>query len=320
MLLLSDRDCNWGIHPLANKRDNGSDAVEALNTILSVRRLALDRFGENNLPEGQPLSLLQEILASIYFFHNKQIEATVKSVGGINYRQKLNGDEQATSLPVDGNRQKTAIQTLLKALSPSELDLSDNLINLLQPRPFGYKGQEVKRFNSRAGRAFDPLGAAGTATSIVLKGLLNKDRAARLVDFHRRNSSMPGLEFLLEQIVDMAFANPATIEAERLKEIRRVVQMAVVRGLIDLSRESRVSPSVKWRVDNKIQGLGQALSSRILKDQVQQRFEHRLVVELNRYLERPFDWKKDSKKPFDPLPGSLTDESLSGSGTCSLWK
>ncbi len=320
MLLLSDRDCDWGIHPLANKRDNGSDVVEALSTILSVRRLALDRFGKNNLPEGQPLSLLQEILAPIYFFHNKQIEATVKSVGGINYRQKLNGDDQATALPVDGNRQRAAIQALLKALSPSELDLSDNLINLLQPRPFGYKSQEVKRFNSRAGRAFDPLGAAGTATSIALKGLLNKDRAARLVDFHRRNASMPGLDYLLEQIVDTAFADPATIEAERLKEIRRVVQMAVVRGLIDLSRESRISPSVKWRVDNQIQGLGQALSSRKLKDQVQQRFEHRLAVDLNRYLERPFDWKKDSKKPFDPLPRSLADESLSGSGTCSLYE
>ncbi len=320
MILLSDRDCNWGIHPLANKRDNGADVVEELRTILRVRRLALDRFGEKNLEEGQPLSFLQEILAPIYFFHNKQIEAAVKSVGGINYRQKLNGDKQATALPVKGNLQKTAIQILLKALSPEELDLSDDLINLLQPSPFGYKKQKVKRFNSRAGKAFDPLGAAGTAANIVLKGLLNKDRAARLVDFHRRNPSLPGLDFLLEKIVSMTFEDPTTQEAERLREIRRIVQMVVARSFINLSREPKVSPTVKWRVDAKIQELFEVLSARKLKDQVQQKFERRLATDLNLYLEKPFVWEKDAEEPFDPLPSSLIDESFYGLGTCSLDK
>ncbi len=320
MLLLSDRDCDWGIHPLANKRDNGADVVEELRTILRVRRLALDRFGENNLEEGQPLSFLQEILAPIYFFHNKQIEATVKSVGGINYRQKLNGDEQATALPVNGNLQKKAIQVLLKALSPEELDLSDYLINLLQPSPFGYKNQKARRFNSRAGKAFDPLGAAGTSANIVLKGLLNKDRAARLVDFHRRNPSLPGLDFLLEQIVTMTFGNSTTHEAERLKEIQRIVQMVVARSFINLSREPKVSPAVKWRIDAKIQELCEVLSSRKLKDQVQQKFERQLATDLNLYLEKPFDWGKEPQEPFDPLPSSLIDESSYGSGACSLEK
>ncbi len=320
MFLLSDDDCNWGIHPLANKRDNGTDIVEELKIIMRVRRFALDWFGENNLVKGQPLSFLQETLAPIYFFHRRQIEATVKSVGGINYRQKLSGDEQATALPVDGNLQKTAIQTLLKALSPVELDLSDYLINLLQPSLFGYKDQEGIRFSSRTGKAFDPLGAAGTATNIVLEGLLDKDRAARLVDFHRRNHSLPGLDFLLEQIVSTAFDDSTTYEPERLKEIRRVVQMAVAKALIDLSRESRVSPTVKWRVDTQIQELCLFLSSREIKDQVQQKFEHRLATDLNRYLEKPFDLEIDSKKPFGPLPSSLTDEPSFDVGACSLWE
>ncbi len=320
MLLLSDSDCDWGIHPLANKRDNGADIVEELRTVLRVRRLALDRFGENNMIEGQPLAFLQETLAPIYFFHRRQIEATIKSVGGIEYQQKINGDEQATALPVDGNQQKTAIHVLLKALSPVELDLNDYLISLLQPSPFGYKDQKVRRFKSRAGKAFDPLGAAGTATNIVLNGLLDKNRAARLVDFHRRIPSMPGLDFLLEQIVDKTFDNSTTHEAERLKEIRRVVQMAVARSFINLSREPKVSPTVKWRVDSQIQELCEKLSSRKLKDKVQQEFEHRLTFELNRYLEKPFDWEKDSKEPFDPLPSSLIDESFSGLGVCSLEK
>ncbi|MCP4270727.1 MAG: hypothetical protein GY781_02000, partial [Gammaproteobacteria bacterium] len=79
-------------------------------------------------------------------------------------------------------------------------------------------------------------------------------------------------------------------------------------------------PTVKWRVDAEIQELFEVLSSRMLKDQVQQKFEHQLATNLNLYLEKPFDWEKEPQEPFDPLPSSLIDESSYGSGACSLDK
>ncbi|MEC9373587.1 MAG: zinc-dependent metalloprotease, partial [Planctomycetota bacterium] len=80
LLFISDSDARplGGAHPKAHLWDNFDDAVTGLENALAVRRIAMDRFGEGNLPDGSALALLQEVFAPVYFHHRYQVEAAVK--------------------------------------------------------------------------------------------------------------------------------------------------------------------------------------------------------------------------------------------------
>ncbi|MCL4838416.1 MAG: zinc-dependent metalloprotease [Thermoanaerobaculia bacterium] len=97
LLFLADVDARpaGAAHPHANLWDNGPDPVTALERTRTIRRLALSRFGERNLPAGAPLAELEERLAPLYFFHRFQIAAAAKVVGGLEYRHALQGDPAA---------------------------------------------------------------------------------------------------------------------------------------------------------------------------------------------------------------------------------
>jgi hypothetical protein len=106
----------------------------------------------------------------------------------------------------------------------------------------------------------DPLGAAATAADMVVQSLLQPERAARLVDFHRRDAAQPGLEVVLEALIDRVFDASASI-SRRHEELRRVVQTVTVDGLIELSSNPAASPGVRARVDAALESLGRLLGS-----------------------------------------------------------
>src|SRR5262249_40219056 len=95
-LYLSDADTRpaGAAHPLAAMWDNGSDPIAELGRTLEVRRIALARFGEHNLPAEAPLGALNEVLAPLYFHHRYQLEAAAKSIGGLDYSYAVRGDGQ----------------------------------------------------------------------------------------------------------------------------------------------------------------------------------------------------------------------------------
>ena len=194
LLFITDQDARppGAAHPLANLWDNGADPAAQLVEEMRVRRIALDRFGEKNVAPGRPLALLQEVLATVYFHHRYQIEAAVKLIGGIDYTYSLRGDGQEAVRPISSDRQRRALDIVLQTLSPAELDIAEPTLELLMPRPFGY-GPNREMFGNRTAPAFDALGAAATAADMTIQGLLQPERAARLVDLHRRDSTLPGL-------------------------------------------------------------------------------------------------------------------------------
>src|SRR5260370_8801228 len=98
---------------------------------------------------------------------------------------------------------------------------------------------------------------------MVAAGLLQRERAARLVDFHRRDPSLPSFEEVLGAMADASFGAGARAGdrgdadagaagaragdhraalAERRPELRRVVQWGVVRGRLDLPARPRPVP------------------------------------------------------------------------------
>jgi hypothetical protein len=259
LLFLSDADARpaGAAHPLANLWDNGADPVAALDHSLEVRRIALGRFDEQIIAKGTPLAQLQEILVPVYFHHRYQLTAAVKVIGGLEYSHALRGDGQTPTTFVDPLWQLRALEAVLSILDPTTLDLPEAVLGLIPPRPPGSGGNR-ELFRGRTDPVLDPLGAAATAAEMVIEGLLQPERAARLVDFHRRDTDQPGLEVVLDTLVERTFGG-AQFSGARLQEISRVVQRVVTDGLIALSANPETTPEVRSRVDARLDALSELL-------------------------------------------------------------
>jgi hypothetical protein len=274
MIYLTDEDARpaGAAQPLANLWDNGADPVAGLEQTLAVRRIALARFGAGNVAPGRPLATLQEVLAPVYFHHRYQLEAAIKVVGGLDYQYSVRGEGPQEARPVAAAWQRRALGAALSVLSPPTLDIPEGVVRLILPRPPGHP-PNVELFVGGAAPTFDPLAAAAAAADMVAAGLLQRERVARLVDFHRRDPSLPPFEEVLGALIDASFGAGAPAGdrgnagdaadaanagdagdhraafAERRAELRRVVQWVVVRRLLDLAGDPAASPGVRGRVE-----------------------------------------------------------------------
>jgi len=282
--------------PRANLWDNGDDPIAALELTLRVRRQALDRFGEGNVRPGTPLAHLEEVLATVYFHHRFQLEAAVKVVGGMEFHYAVRGDNQWPTRIVSAKRQRRAIEVVLGILDPAGLDLDDDVLDLLAPRP---QGEEPNRemFASSTSPAFDLQGAAATAATAVLDGLLQPGRLGRMAEFHRRDDGMPGVDELLEKLVGATFGKTRSSEG-RHAVLEKLLESVVVDRLISLAADDAVSPAIR--------ASGEAALRRILNglDGGESAHAHYLRAWITRYLDRTAAPSTGSWIPARMPPGS----------------
>ena len=251
-LYLSDGDArpDFASDPRTSLWDDAATPLEFLRHQMDVRRVALARFGERNIRPGEPIALLQERLAPVYFFHRFAINALAKTVGGMEYANAVRGDGQQATRPVPAARQRAALSALLGALEPAELALPDTVLTLLAPNA-GEVTPEVELFRSRTRPAFDELGAARTLAQMVVDALLQRDRAARLVEFAPRERDA----LTLGEVVDSLVARTWRVDPpgnERTAELRRVASRAVADRLLALAADRDAAPEVRAMADFKI--------------------------------------------------------------------
>lgn len=298
LLFLGDEEARppGASDPRANLWDNGADAVVALEQALEVRRVALGSFGERNLAPGRPMTLLEEVLAPIYFYHRYQLDAAVKTLAGLEIHYAVRGDGQVPTRIVEAERQRRALEVVLRLLDPAELDLSESVLELLAPRPFGF---DVSRemFTATTAPAFDALGAAQTVADQAVKALLQPERLARLHDQHRRNAEVPSVAEVLATVIAKAWEAPAD-EPPRLGAIRVLTRQVVSDRLIQLGRMTHY-PQLRAEAEHALQNgvlpraeaAGDAYGSAIVRD-------------VRRFLDRTDDEQRYFVPPAEPPPGS----------------
>jgi uncharacterized protein DUF4953/uncharacterized protein DUF5117 len=302
-LYLSDDDTRpaGAAHPLAAMWDNGADPIVRLRHELAVRRIALDRFGERNVPPGTPLSTLTAVLAPLYFQHRYPLEAAAKSLGGLDYGYAVRGDGTPPARPVPAVRQRAALAAVLAALEPAQLDLPERLLGLLPPPSVGYPPHR-EFFGSRTGPAFDALGAAAGAADLALGVLLPPERLARLADYHRRDPGMPGVDEVLDAIRRQVFdaAAPAT---PRLREVRRTVQHATVRRLLMTLGTPALTASVRASLEAALKRLAADLrqGSRAVEP-ADRAITTMLAADIERFLGRPAPASTSPATALSPPP------------------
>jgi Met-zincin/Domain of unknown function (DUF5117) len=93
---LTDQDARpaGSAHPQVHLWDNGTNAADELDRVLSIRAKALDNFGENAIQQGTPLAQLSDTLVPVYFYHRYQTTAAIKVIGGQTYSYAVRGDGQ----------------------------------------------------------------------------------------------------------------------------------------------------------------------------------------------------------------------------------
>ena len=251
LLFLSDAVArpDFASDPRTNLWDDAANAMEFLNHQMAVRRVAMSRFGLRNIRVGEPIALLQERFVPVYLMHRFAINSLAKTIGGMEYSNAIRGDGQQATRPIPAAEQRRALSALLRALSPSELAIPDTIISLLGPRPFSY-GPYVELFGSRTRPTFDELGAARTLAQMVVDAVLQRERAARLVQFAARGENPLTLPEVIDRLVESSSAGGP--ETRKQAALRRVVQRALADRLITLAADKEASPEVRSLVELKM--------------------------------------------------------------------
>jgi hypothetical protein len=292
LIFLTDKDARplGSPHPSVHLWDNGVNAVDELQRLLTVRAAALARFGENVVKPGRPLATMEEALVPIYLLHRYQLEAAAKSIAGSAYTYALRGDGQVPLTPVVPAEQRRALEALLGALSPATLQLPESLLKVIPPRPEGFP-RHRELFANHTAEAFDALAPAEAAANLTFAALFEPGRAARLVEQHARDPQQPGLEEVLGAALAATWYKPAG--ADLGGEVQRTVSYVMLARLISLAANPEAVPQVRAIAHLKLTELHDSLAS--APGRASAAYGARLITQF-------FDNPKDFIPPKVPTP------------------
>jgi hypothetical protein len=303
MLFISDADARplGAAHPLANLWDNGGDPVAMLKHEMEVRRIGLASFGLGNIPTGTPLSMLEAKLLPLYLHHRYQLQAAVKSVGGLYYTYAVKTPAGVNPARVQEivapARQREALSAVLDTLRPETLAIPPRILALIPPRAYGYEGGTGEYFANRADPAFDPIAAATVAADLAILPLLEPHRAARLNGFHALNAANPDFKQILDALIARTWLAPAPRDTYHAA-IARAVQSLTVTRLMDTAANSDAAPQVRAAATQALRELHDRLKQPGVADPAE--FAHRRATgdDIERFLARP----DAPRKQTAPLP------------------
>lgn len=306
MLFITDADARppGAAHPLASLWDNGADPIAELRHEMEVRRIGLSQFGLGNIPAGTPLSVLETKLLPLYLHHRYQLQAAVKSVGGVFYtyavKTAAGANPGTVQQIVEPARQREALAAVLETIKVDALAIPIRILELIPPRAFGYEGGTAELFSKRTDPTFDPIAAATIAADLAVSGLLEPHRAARLVDFHSRNNADPDFKEVVDALIGATW-KVATPRIAYHAEIARAVQSLAVSRLMELAANADASPQVRADATQALRELNAWLK---LPASAGINAAHRSATreDIERFLARPDATRKQSAPPATP-PG-----------------
>lgn len=286
-------------HPMGSLWDNGSDPVAYLQHEYDVRRIALSELGLASIANGMPLSSLEERLLPLYLHHRYQLEAAVKSLGGVffTYAVREGGAAEPSQVRriVDPSQQRLALKLALASLDADFLALPQGVIDLLPPVATEYLSGPAERFPRKTGETFDPISAATTSIDITLDALLDPARAARLVGQNSEDAKYPSLREVTDALEARAIAR-----ADERKPwhgaIERAVRTSVVRHLVALQSDESVEPQVRAVASGSLRRIADGLDSGAAEG-VEADHRRATCDDILRFLARP--------APVDKMPMQL---------------
>ncbi|MEQ9217266.1 MAG: zinc-dependent metalloprotease [Cyclobacteriaceae bacterium] len=240
---VSDADARpaGGANAYGHLWDNGEDPVAELNNVLAVRKLAIDQFGLDNMETGEGFDDLEDLFVLLYFYHRYQTEAATKLIAGVDYGYALKSEVEDPAKVVSPEKQREALNSVLKTLDAQTLAVPENKLKLFAPRSYGDRDRES--FKTLTGPTFDPLSAATTAADYTLTYLLHPERVARLINQHATSMSQLGFE----EVLDKLFASTLekSYEYAYLAHVQDVINHVALAKLMALAQHQNSYRQVK---------------------------------------------------------------------------
>ena len=266
-----DMDAN----PRVDWWSNGTDAGAELVRMMDVRRAALSRFGEAAIQKGAPMATLEEVLVPLFMHHRYQVEAAASVLGGQHYIYAMRGDGRVPTKPASAAEQKRAFDALLTTLKPSELKIPESVLKLIPPRPSGY-GVHRELFPRFTGPTFDAITPAVVAADHTLSFLFDSQRAARMIEQKALDSTLPGFDDVVGEVVKATFTAQTSSAYEA--EIARSIQRVVVDRLMDAVADARMP---------QVRAIAQAALNTIAKTDGSDPNRALMAVDIERFNQRP---------------------------------
>ena len=230
------------VHPHSAQWDNGANAPAELDRLMKVRAIAMKNFSDAAIRPGVPMAELEDTLVPVYLLHRYQTEAVSQTLGGQDYRYALRGDGQMVTKMIPGDEQRAALTSMLKTLDPQVLTLPASILDMLPPRPPSMPRTQ-ESFQGYAGPVFDPMAPVMAAADTTLDALLEPTRATRLMEFHARDASLPGLGEVLEATLKATWYAPSLPGLEG--QTQMTVDQSTLEHLVALSGSPAASPLAK---------------------------------------------------------------------------
>ena len=319
MLFISDADARppGAAHPLANLWDNGSDPVAQLKHELEVRRLALTQFGLGNIARGAPLSQLEAKFLPLYLHHRYQLQAAIKSLGGLYYTYAVRTADgpvpRRVVEPVPAGQQMQALYAAIGALRAEELKIPARILELIPPRAFGYEGGTAELFEKRTDPVFDPIGAATIAADLVITGLFEPHRAERMIQQNARERQYPHFDESVWHVVQTTWK--VSYPGDRYgNAVNRAVQSLTVTRLMELASNQGASPQVRAAATKGLRDIAEYIDYH-LKARTYRTADGDILAHLRatrddieRFLTRPDEPRRKTtplpRPPGDPIGAS----------------
>ena len=239
-------------HQFASVWDNGANLVDHLEHELRVREIGMERFGNDMIRAGRPLSDLEYVLLPLYMHHRFQLRSAAQSLGGANYRYALRGDGQVAVEIVDGDEQRRALETILSTLDVEFLALPRDLVNRIPPP--AYRHQEGETFPGRTGMLFDPIAAAAASADFSVGEILHPARMARLVAYGAMHEDYPNLEEVTDRLIGATWDADKPDDEYEL-QVLHAVQRAVVDRMMQRASSDASAPEVRAVLSDRLDRL-----------------------------------------------------------------
>jgi hypothetical protein len=242
---------------------------------------------------------MEEALVPLYLFQRYQVVAASKTLGGLYYTYAMRGDGQEPLRRPTAAEQKEALDALLNTLDPAQLALPQGILDKLPPRPFTYPATQ-ELFNRYTGLVFDPVSPAAAAADITVSMILQPERAARLVEQHDFDPTLPSLD----QVIDRLFGATFGIQPANgyQAEIERAVRRVVLQRLMDLAANADM-PQVRAIATLELRQLQDRLTTTARRASVADRAADLMNADdIRRFLDRPMA-PEPMAQPVAPPPG-----------------
>jgi hypothetical protein len=289
-----------GSIPDATRWVEGTTAFDAVERTSAVRRVLIDKFDERAIKPGEPMYLLNMRFAHVYLHHRYSLEGLIKYIGGMDFTYAVRGDSQVPTTLMPGAEQRRALTMVLDELEPARLAVPARVMALIPPAPAG-GDQSIEWIGSAGGTSFDQISLAGGLATEVIEGILERERAARLVLFNARDASNPSLDEIVRTLVNRTWgATPSPNGGPQA--LRRAVQQVVLNTLLDRAGDKEALAEVRSICAMHLDLLKNRLSAASGGSPADRAHRASAIRDINRFFAGEDDPEARSRFAVIPLP------------------